>query len=296
MDVQLNPLLHASIATAIVAITVMAILAAAGVFGPRGLSQAPYRGCPLAPGDLLVALGIYLAGIILFQGIALAVFGDAIRDSTLSSRQIAWMGLLSVMLTHLPVALWTVWRAGLNRRAQRTLGLLPRAHPLAEIGLGALALIAVAPLVHLAMLIGQMIAVGLFDVHPDPLAHETLVQMRQAPDAVSIAIILVVVLLAAPLLEEIVFRGLMHNVLAHLLGERHRWTIILIASIIFTLVHAGIVGTYGLGGLFVLSITLGWLYERTGSLWPPIVLHLLFNAVNTLIAFAIEHPLPEAGG
>lgn len=296
MDAQLNQLLHASIATAIVAITAVAILAAAGVFGPRGLSQAPYRGCPLAPVDLLVALGIYLTGIIVFQGIALAVFGDAVRDSTLGSRQIAWMSLLSVMLSHLPVALWTVWRAGLNRRAQRTLGLLPRAHPLAEIGLGALALLAVAPLVHLAMLVGQMIAIGLFDVHPDPLAHETLVQMRRTPDTVSIAIILLVVLLAAPVLEEIVFRGLMHNVLAQLLGERHRWMIIVIASIIFTLVHAGIVGTYGLGGLFVLSITLGWLYERTGSLWPPIVLHLLFNAVNTLIAFAIEYPLPDAGG
>lgn len=35
----------------------------------------------------------------------------------------------------------------------------------------------------------------------------------------------------------------------------------------------------GLPGLFVLSLGLGYLYERTGSLWPPIVAHALFNAM-----------------
>ena len=35
--------------------------------------------------------------------------------------------------------------------------------------------------------------------------------------------------------------------------------------------------------LAVLGIVLAWLYERTGSLWPPIALHVFNNA----LAFAV---------
>jgi membrane protease YdiL (CAAX protease family) len=35
--------------------------------------------------------------------------------------------------------------------------------------------------------------------------------------------------------------------------------------------------------LAIFGLALSWLYERTGSLWPPIALHLINNA----LAFAI---------
>jgi membrane protease YdiL (CAAX protease family) len=34
--------------------------------------------------------------------------------------------------------------------------------------------------------------------------------------------------------------------------------------------------------IFVLSLMLGYLYERTGTLWAPIAVHFVFNAVNVL--------------
>jgi len=101
-----------------------------------------------------------------------------------------------------------------------------------------------------------------------------------------------VALLAAPLLEEIVFRGLVHNALARVLGPHRRWGIILLSAVIFTLIHLGAVLPYALGSLFMLAIVLGWLYERTGSLWPPIVVHFLFNALNTIMAWQVDLEMP----
>ncbi|MEX2673707.1 MAG: type II CAAX endopeptidase family protein [Phycisphaeraceae bacterium] len=43
----------------------------------------------------------------------------------------------------------------------------------------------------------------------------------------------------------------------------------------------------GLPGLIVLSLGLGYLYERTGSLWPPILVHLLFNASQITIVLTL---------
>jgi membrane protease YdiL (CAAX protease family) len=49
----------------------------------------------------------------------------------------------------------------------------------------------------------------------------------------------------------------------------------------------------GLIPLFVLGITFGYLYERTGSLLPPILAHAIFNAANIGIALVIPD-LPPA--
>ena len=43
-------------------------------------------------------------------------------------------------------------------------------------------------------------------------------------------------------------------------------------------------------GLLVLGLVLGWMYERTGSLWPGIVLHTGFNALNIVLALAATIP------
>lgn len=44
---------------------------------------------------------------------------------------------------------------------------------------------------------------------------------------------------------------------------------------------------HGLPGLLVLSLGLGYLYERTGSLWPPIFVHGLFNLSQIFLALNV---------
>jgi membrane protease YdiL (CAAX protease family) len=89
------------------------------------------------------------------------------------------------------------------------------------------------------------------------------------------------IIVAAPISEEIFFRGLMFT------GLRRRlslWPAAAITAILWAALHY--TGPESIGvvpQLAVLGLLLAWLYEYTGSLWPPILMH----AVNNGLAFAI---------
>jgi membrane protease YdiL (CAAX protease family) len=85
----------------------------------------------------------------------------------------------------------------------------------------------------------------------------------------------------APISEEIFFRGFMFK------GLRRGTPFIaaaLISATIWGVFHYTGPDTWGVVlQLAVFGVALAWLYERTGSLWPPIAVHALNNA----LAFAI---------
>jgi uncharacterized protein len=85
----------------------------------------------------------------------------------------------------------------------------------------------------------------------------------------------------APISEEIFFRGFMFK------GLRRGTPFIaaaLISATIWGVFHYTGPDTWGVVlQLAVFGVALAWLYERTGSLWPPIAVH----AVNNALAFAI---------
>jgi uncharacterized protein len=87
----------------------------------------------------------------------------------------------------------------------------------------------------------------------------------------------VLIVAVAPLSEEIFFRGFMFG------GLRRRfplWAAAAISGAVFGLLHY--TGPDSIGvvpQLAVLGILLAWLYERTGSLWPPIMLHVVNNSL-----------------
>ena len=45
----------------------------------------------------------------------------------------------------------------------------------------------------------------------------------------------------------------------------------------FAIIHPG----WTVPVIFVLSLGLGYAYERTGNLWVPLTIHLLFNTLQT---------------
>jgi len=90
-------------------------------------------------------------------------------------------------------------------------------------------------------------------------------------------LVVVTAVLVAPMLEEMLFRGLLQTLIRSLLIKP--WSSIVISSIIFTTVHED---KSHWPALFVLAICLGYAYERSGSLLRPIFIHSLFNAITII--------------
>lgn len=87
--------------------------------------------------------------------------------------------------------------------------------------------------------------------------------------------------LLAPVIEELFFRGFFYSALRARIGV---WPAILASGVLFALVHFNL-------WLFVpvalIGVILAYLYERTGSLGPPIVLHALNNLSSILALYLV---------
>ena len=83
--------------------------------------------------------------------------------------------------------------------------------------------------------------------------------------------IAILAVVAAPIFEEFIFRGLIYGGLRRTLGP----TLSLLASAaIFALVHP----PFSVIPVFVLGIVTAFVYERTRMLIGPIAVHALYNA------------------
>ena len=87
-----------------------------------------------------------------------------------------------------------------------------------------------------------------------------------------------IAVIAAPVTEELIFRGCLYGALRQSSG---RIPAIVISSILFALIHGHLPS---LPGLLVLAAGLALVYERCGSLWAPISMHASFNALTIVAA------------
>lgn len=94
----------------------------------------------------------------------------------------------------------------------------------------------------------------------------------------SMVITLILVGLLGPITEELFFRGFVLSGLIKQIGVGRS---LVISSLVFGLFHidpGAIVPT------FVLGLALGWVYLKTGSIWPAIFAHGMHNTVAVLVA------------
>jgi membrane protease YdiL (CAAX protease family) len=86
--------------------------------------------------------------------------------------------------------------------------------------------------------------------------------------------------LMAPVLEEMLFRGI---ILRSFLRRYPPGVAIVHSAAVFGLAHLNV---YQFFGAMLIGGVTGWLYERTRSLWPGIVLHVGYNVAVTWLAQA----------
>lgn len=93
----------------------------------------------------------------------------------------------------------------------------------------------------------------------------------------------------APLTEEVVFRGAILRTLLGMMSKRNHWVAIMISAAIFGAVHGN--AAQFVNALFM-GLLFGWMYYRTRSLVPGILLHW----VNNTMAYILTNLLPQTDG
>jgi membrane protease YdiL (CAAX protease family) len=95
--------------------------------------------------------------------------------------------------------------------------------------------------------------------------------------------------------EELLFRGVIQTAFVERVGIAGG---IVATSAIFALIHlpnyGWIDGLPTIGLLFVVSLTWGYIYERTDSLFVPAMAHAAFNAFQFLILYIVIQYAPDA--
>jgi len=183
--------------------------------------------------------------------------------------------------TQAPIAALLVW---MLRRSDQTPAPFRSA-----VGTSVVAIACVAPWIVLGNQLATQLQALLTGVEPSEIAHKTLgalIESRGDPWALAV---IAAVVIAAPVIEEIAYRGGLQGAIRALgIGA---WPSILITSGAFAAMHIPSVPVESLAGamasLFLLSVMLGLIRERTQGLIAPIVAHALFNAANLALAWTL---------
>ncbi len=142
-----------------------------------------------------------------------------------------------------------------------------------------------------AILLGlaaQILGVLLLQLFPPPPDLETPFKRLMNSGALGIGMLTMMAVIMAPLLEEVLFRGLLQPALA----RWGAWIAIGISAVLFSALHAIQLQGYwpGLTSIFLVGMVLGWLRHRTGLLWASIACHAAYNGLAiVLLLIALAH-------
>ncbi len=218
------------------------------------------RGVPTFGVGMLVVLLL-----VVFQlAVAIAVvIGTAVlkvkRNDTVSLVVDFWVVCVAALLV-------LVWASGARREPLRPL-MVP--NPVAPVSL-VLALVAT---------LGAYVVLSQVDnwvnwlFPPGPFMSELWSLLERG----SLPLILAVVVLAGPVSEELIFRGVL---LRGFLENYRAWVAILLSSLLFAFIHLN--PWQGVSGFFI-GCLFAWFVARTGSLLPAITGHMMSNGLSVVV-------------
>lgn len=207
-----------------------------------------------------VAAAFAVTGLVsaIVLGVVSAAGGDGLDDPTVSSA-------LTLLQDAAFVGVACALAATAGTLSFGALGLIPVRTPVL-IGSAALALTA---FLLFALLWAQLTAL--------PREQDTLRTLGAEDGIVRLVLTAILVVLIAPVAEEILFRGLAYRSLRNAMGA---WPAAALVGSGFGAIHYSGPDSVGvLIPLAVLGAIFCLLYEWTGSLWTPIALHIANNAL-----------------
>ncbi len=223
--------------------------------GAPDCARWPWWFAPVGVAAAFAVTGLISAVIL---GVVSAAGGDGLDDPTVSFA-------LTLLQDAAFIGVACALAATAGTLSSRALGLVPVRTPVL-IGSAALALTA---FLLFALLWAQVTAL--------PREQDTLRTLGAEEGTVRLVLTAVLVVLIAPVAEEILFRGMAYRALRNAMGA---WLAAVLVGSGFGAIHYSGPDSIGvLVPLAVLGAIFCLLYEWTGSLWTPIALHIANNAL-----------------
>ena len=240
---------------------------------------------------VIVCFGIYLAVSLLIAPVIMQLALFLLRTD--SSPMLA-MSYVQLLTTCFNIGLLTYFvktqkHLG-SKKIWKNYAAVEAKHPFYDWVVGALTWIPAFPVV---LVVGELADMFLFYafgvVSYEQVAVRYLKMTLASPQMLTIA--LFTILVAAPCLEEFLFRGLLQTYMKKVVGTK---SAILLGAFAFSLFHMA--SSQGLGNislvlsLFSFACFLGFIYEKRASLFASIGLHMTFNAVTTIRILFFSEP------
>ena len=228
-----------------------------------GALKAPWWGL----GDAAIGFMLSLVGSTITAGLALGLSGaDEFDDMSLAWANVAQLGLWIPMVV---VTVWAAWLKG--NGVVRDFGLrLSTIDVPVGLGAGVLFQLLVLPIFYVPIL-------WLANTDLDDLERAAREITDRADDPFGVSMLVVLVVIGAPIVEELFYRGLLLRSLERRFGSTPA---IVVSGVLFGLVH--ITNPIGMPGLALFGMFLAYLAVRTGRLGGPILAHMAFNAVTVI--------------
>ena len=252
---------------------VLSVWALKTSLGTKALDNSPVRENNMPPLWALIPFFLWFGTVsVLFfvKGKLLAGLPD--WQDAFVDNLILCIGVIPVIVTSAMIARITFVRG------IRGLGLNPKTIP-RDFVAAMLNLLAIMPVVLGAIILTTIIGKLLLGDKFQMPQHEELKQIIAYSQWQVRALIVFTAVVVVPFVEELIFRGMIQTMVRSYIVKP--WPAIFLASFVFVVFHAN---APHWPALFVLSICLGYTYEKSGSLFRSIFVHALFNAMSVLAA------------
>lgn|GEM_PF-2355960 len=238
-------------------------------FAKSGRSLLPRRGmldATITPGSAIVmcAAMFALAGLGAWWGMG--------HSGENTIQRTAWM-YGSSMVAQIPIVLLYISR----RRGLKSRHIIRTS---------CIAFVVFVPMALTVAAIGHAILVMLGVELQTNLGHETLKQLVDAPWGAPTWVVVICATLGAGIIEEVMYRGLIFPAFDAVIGGKTLWRAAIATSVLFAVMHIGAAQPSAIVGLFVLSMGLCWARVKSGGVIAPIVIHIVFNAMNIAFVYS----------
>lgn len=224
----------------------------------------------------------YVPFAILIFWVTITTLGLVAADHLLENEpdhvSVLWGNLIQCFGSTVSIVLMAFLAHRSFARGLKGLGFNPR-KLLRDIPFAFLNLLAAWPVVAAVLVITGLIGKFLFGSDFTIEPHQELQVLRQYSQWPIATVIFINAAIVTAVFEEMLFRGFFQTMIrSHIYRP---WPSILLSSALFTASHS-IVNISHWPALFVLGVCLGYAYEKSGSLFRPIIIHSVFNGLAVI--------------